>query len=145
MRSLTLAALSRARGCKVATTATSTLQSIAAKRTFSSLPSLRPTILAPSNTSSTVFRSASLPQCQFAPTPSNGTVLDLVPKTAITSHPSLASSAAQMRFGPRPGKMARTSRLKRKRRHGFLSRIRTRNGRKILQRRRTKGRTMLSN
>ncbi|KAI1214655.1 uncharacterized protein F4807DRAFT_404128 [Annulohypoxylon truncatum] len=146
MRSLTLAALPRARGCKAATKATSTLQSLATRRTFSSLPSLRPTTLA---SSSTIFRSSTLSQTSFTPAPNSSSsasvLLDLVPKTAVTSHPSLAGCAAQMRFGPRPEKMARTSRLKRKRKHGFLSRIRTRNGRKILQRRKAKGRSFLSN
>ncbi|KAI2463385.1 hypothetical protein F4781DRAFT_416835 [Annulohypoxylon bovei var. microspora] len=145
MRSLTLAALPRARGSKAVATITSTIQSLATRRTFSSLPSLRPTILAPSSTSSTVFRAANLPTCSFAPAPSSGAALDLVPKTSVTSHPSLAGCAAQVRFGPRPGTMARTSRLKRKRKFGFLARQRTRNGRKVLQRRRSKGRTMLSN
>ncbi|KAI0883190.1 uncharacterized protein GGS22DRAFT_168084 [Annulohypoxylon maeteangense] len=147
MRSLALAALPRARGCKAATKAASTLQSLATRRTFTSLPTLRPTPLTP-NTS--IFRSSSLPQSSLyppTPTPSSNSsaVLDLVPKTAITTHPSLAHCAAQMRFGPRAGNLARTSRLKRKRKHGFLSRLRTRNGRKTLQRRKAKGRLFLSN
>ncbi|KAI0893313.1 hypothetical protein F4806DRAFT_476589 [Annulohypoxylon nitens] len=144
MRSLTLAALPLSRGYKVATTTTSTLQSLASKRTFSSLPSLRPTLLAPNS----VFRTSTPTQTSFTPllTPStDGTIADVVPKSAVTSHPSLAGVATQLRFGPQPGTMERTSRLKRKRTHGFLSRLRTRNGRKILQRRRSKGRTMLSN
>ena len=41
--------------------------------------------------------------------------------------------------------MNRNSRLKRKRKHGFLSRIRTKNGRKTLLRRLEKGRCRLSN
>ncbi|KAI7822090.1 ribosomal protein L34-domain-containing protein [Kickxella alabastrina] len=36
------------------------------------------------------------------------------------------------------------SNLKRKRRHGFLSRLRTKNGRKVLQRRLLKGRKFIS-
>ncbi|KAI1103245.1 hypothetical protein F4804DRAFT_234985 [Jackrogersella minutella] len=146
MRSLVLAALPRARSSKTAATATSTLQSWATRRTFSSLPSLRPTLLASSSTNSTVFRPSTLSTGllnSYTPSAATG-VLDLVPSTAVSAHPALAGGASQVRFGPRPT-VARTSRLVRKRRHGFLSRIRTHNGRKTLQRRRDKKRSILSN
>ncbi|KAK7953850.1 hypothetical protein PG988_014544 [Apiospora saccharicola] len=68
-------------------------------------------------------------------------VLDIVPKTAISSSPIFGG--VQIRCGPRPT-MATTSRLVRKRRHGFLSRIRSRNGRRTLQRRKSKSRHVLS-
>ncbi|KAL7625672.1 hypothetical protein AAE478_004893 [Parahypoxylon ruwenzoriense] len=151
MRPLVLAALpTRAFGYggsssrNAVTAASSSLRSWATRRTFTSLPSLRPTIL-PSSSSATVFRPSSLPTFAHAPSPASGaaTVPDLVPKTCITGHPALGSCAAQIRCGPRPT-MARTSRLIRKRRHGFLSRIRTRNGRRTLQRRKDKKRSVLS-
>ncbi|KAI0112631.1 hypothetical protein F4776DRAFT_344144 [Hypoxylon sp. NC0597] len=147
MRSLALAALSRARCHQATAMTTANVQSWATRRTFSSLPSLRPTILASSNTNS-IFRSPSasnglLTAFTPSPTSTSGITLDLVPKTSVTSHPSL-SLGAQVRFGPRPT-MARTSRLVRKRRHGFLSRVRSHNGRKTLQRRKEKKRSTLSN
>ncbi|OTB13665.1 hypothetical protein K445DRAFT_319884 [Daldinia sp. EC12] len=147
MRSFALAALPRARGASknVLTTASASIQSLSMRRAFSSLPTLRPTIQA---STSSVFRSPNpnngLLQ-SFAPQPTGatgGATLDLVPKTSLTAHPSL-SGAAQVRFGPRPT-MARSSRLVRKRRHGFLSRVRTHNGRKTLQRRKEKKRSVLS-
>ncbi|KAI1469727.1 uncharacterized protein F4812DRAFT_420129 [Daldinia caldariorum] len=148
MRSFALAALPRACGASknVLTKATPSIQALATRRTFSSLPTLRPTLQAWS--SRPVFRNPNTsPLLQsFTPQPSaaaaGAVTPDLVPKTALTSHPSL-SGAAQVRFGPRPT-MARTSRLVRKRRHGFLSRLRTHNGRKTLQRRKEKKRSSLS-
>ncbi|KAH9904716.1 hypothetical protein F4778DRAFT_730477 [Xylariomycetidae sp. FL2044] len=140
-------ALSRAcNSTKVALAASSHAQVLASRRTFSSLPNLRPSIFP----TSPLFRPANSTLSRVSTAPSTlassteGVVLDLVPKTAITSHPSLSGAASQIRCGPRPT-MARTSRLVRKRRHGFLSRIRTKNGRKTLQRRREKKRSMLSN
>ncbi|KAI0416802.1 hypothetical protein F5X98DRAFT_342879 [Xylaria grammica] len=129
---------------------TTTTQTLATIRTFSSLPHLRPSILAANGT---VFRPCNsgnallsrLPTVTTSPAGITGApegVLDIVPKSAITAHPALAGPQ-QIRCGPRPT-MARTSRLIRKRRHGFLSRIRTRNGRKTLQRRKDKKRTFLS-
>lgn len=67
---------------------------------------------------------------------------DLVPQTAISANPAFL--AAQVRCGPR-NTMQANSRLKRKRKFGFLARNRTKNGRKTLLRRREKGRCRLSN
>ncbi|KAF2842771.1 hypothetical protein M501DRAFT_993534 [Patellaria atrata CBS 101060] len=66
------------------------------------------------------------------------TPLDLLPK--ISSHPSLAG--IQVRNGPRA--TYDPSHRVRKRRHGFLARLRSRTGRKILKRRRARGRICLS-
>lgn len=68
----------------------------------------------------------------------NAPSLDLLPK--ISAHPSLAS--LQVRNGPR--NTFNPSHRVRKRRHGFLSRLRTRTGRMTLKRRRVKGRSTLS-
>lgn len=104
-------------------------------RTFASLrgPS-RPTIFP---------RSAAFTPSAALLTPSttpllDGAVLDLLPK--ISSHPALG--AIQVRCGPR--NTFNPSHFVRKRRHGFLSRIRTRTGRATLQRRRAKKRSTLS-
>ncbi|KAI8946220.1 hypothetical protein F4801DRAFT_565484 [Xylaria longipes] len=140
------AALSLSRGCK----STTTTQTLTTKRTFSSLPHLRPSIIAPNGA---VFRPCNsgntllsrLPPTTTSPagiTNAPEGVLDIVPKSAITAHPALAGPQ-QIRCGPRPT-MARSSRLVRKRRHGFLSRIKTRTGRKTLQHRREKKRSSLS-
>lgn len=64
--------------------------------------------------------------------------LDLLPR--ISTHPSLAN--VQIRCGPR--NTFNPSHIVRKRRHGFLARLRTRKGRAILKRRKCKGRTTLS-
>lgn len=99
----------------------------------------------PRHASGAVFRPSCLAATRLAPTApaaSTGEAPDILPTAAITSHPALAAS--QIRWMKRRT-MERTSRLKRKRTHGFLSRIRTRNGRKTLQRRKSKGRYFLSN
>lgn len=64
--------------------------------------------------------------------------LDLLPR--ISAHPSLAN--IQIRNGPRD--TYNPSQRVRKRRHGFLSRLRTKKGRKTLKRRQLKGRWALS-
>ncbi|KAK8034520.1 ribosomal protein L34 [Apiospora rasikravindrae] len=76
-----------------------------------------------------------------APSTTGESILDIVPKTAISASPIFGG--VQIRCGPRPT-MATSSRLIRKRRHGFLSRIRSRNGRRTLQRRKSKSRHVLS-
>ncbi|CCU80355.1 60S ribosomal protein L34 [Blumeria hordei DH14] len=67
-----------------------------------------------------------------------GELLDLQPK--ISTHPALG--ATQVRSGPR--NTFSPSHFVRKRRHGFLSRVKTQKGRKTLARRRAKKRTTLS-
>lgn len=64
--------------------------------------------------------------------------LDLAGK--ISTHPGLGS--LQLRCGPRD--TYNPSHLVRKRRHGFLSRLRTRKGRKTIMRRLNKGRWNIS-
>ncbi|SPN97243.1 related to ribosomal protein L34, mitochondrial [Cephalotrichum gorgonifer] len=102
-------------------------------RTFTSLPTLRPTTMLPT--------AAFSRPTAFAP-PTTVTALDLVPQTAISAHPAFL--AAQVRCGPR-NNMNGNSRLKRKRKHGFLARNRSKTGRMMLLRRREKGRCRLSN
>ena len=104
-------------------------------RSFSSLPTLRPTVL-PST-----FRTSAV---SFQPTPSAATTeelentVDRWPK--ISSHPGLATT--QVRYAPR--NTFSPSHFVRKRRHGFLSRIKTRKGRATIQRRKSKRRSTLS-
>lgn len=72
------------------------------------------------------------------PTAVDGTLLDLVPK--ISSHP--AALGMQVRNGPR--NTFDPSHRVRKRRHGFLARLKSRTGRKVLKRRTLKGRQSLT-
>ncbi|CAH0020986.1 unnamed protein product [Clonostachys rhizophaga] len=100
-------------------------------RTFTSFTPLRPTLqpqpaFRPNVTS-------------FTPSVTESAAADVVPNSAITSNPALGS----VRFGPR-NTMNGHTRLVQKRRHGFLARKRSRTGRKILQRRRNKGRRQLA-
>ncbi|KAH6655037.1 hypothetical protein BKA67DRAFT_657000 [Truncatella angustata] len=116
-------------------------RAVSQAQTFTSLPTLRPSLARPAGT---VFRS-STPTVSLAPsgvTTASEEVADIVAKSAISSSPMFG--ATQIRCGPR-ATLARSSRLVRKRRHGFLSRVQTRTGRRTLQRRRTKGRHTLSN
>ncbi|RSL92747.1 hypothetical protein CEP52_013653 [Fusarium oligoseptatum] len=97
-------------------------------RTFTTFVPLRPSL-----TPSTIRRTL-LPS-SF--TPSTATSADLVPSTAISAHPAMGDM--QIRCGPR-NTMNGATRLVQKRRHGFLYRTRSRTGRKILWRRKLKGR-----
>ncbi|ROT43220.1 hypothetical protein SODALDRAFT_336659 [Sodiomyces alkalinus F11] len=112
------------------------------KRLFSSFVPLRPTLSA----RPTVFaRPTASPFAPAFPTPTitdttSSITADLVPKTSITAHPALALS--QIRCGPR-NTMNRNTRLIQKRRHGFVSRMKTKSGRKIIKRRKAKGRLRL--
>ncbi|KAK4157639.1 hypothetical protein C8A00DRAFT_11590 [Chaetomidium leptoderma] len=123
-----------------------TLTTPMTNRTFSHLPTLRPT-MTPSP--SPIFRAANQtlltrqgPTTMTAMTNMEGP-LDVIAKSSISAHPALAGVASQIRCGPR-ATMAGASRLIQKRRHGFLSRIRTIGGRKTLMRRRAKGRKRLA-
>ncbi|KAK4043479.1 ribosomal protein L34-like protein [Parachaetomium inaequale] len=116
----------------------------AAARTFSHLPTLRPTLA--STTASTIFRppnpQATATTAMLARTPT-GEVLDvLATSAAVTAHPALAGCASQIRCGPRPT-MSGATRLIQKRRHGFVSRMKSAAGRKLIMRRRVKGRKKL--
>jgi len=111
-----------------------TTSRLTALRTFTSLLSRRPTIPPQSAT----FRPSTAFLTPSTYTTSTGEILDLLPK--ISSHPTLGS--IQIRCGPR--NTFSPSHFVRKRRHGFLSRIRTRKGRMTLARRRAKKRSTLS-
>ncbi|KAJ4141930.1 hypothetical protein NW754_014719 [Fusarium falciforme] len=97
-------------------------------RTFTTLVPLRPS-LTPSTVRRTVLPSSF--------TPSTAASADLVPSSAISAHPAMGDM--QIRCGPR-NTMNGATRLVQKRRHGFLYRTRSRTGRKILWRRKLKGR-----
>ncbi|KAI1002286.1 hypothetical protein K3495_g5915 [Podosphaera aphanis] len=83
---------------------------------------------------------SSSPQFLNAPRSSSPDVQTLDLAAVISSHPAL--SATQIRCGPR--NTFSPSHFVRKRRHGFLSRIKTRKGRMTLARRKAKKRTTLS-
>ncbi|KAF7552580.1 hypothetical protein G7Z17_g4222 [Cylindrodendrum hubeiense] len=99
-------------------------------RTFTTLVPLRPSL----TPLTAAIRRTALPT-SF--TPSAAGAADVVPSSAISAHP--AFGAVQIRCGPR-NTMNGHTRLVQKRRHGFLYRMRSRTGRKILMRRRIKGR-----
>ncbi|KAF5018138.1 hypothetical protein F66182_9901 [Fusarium sp. NRRL 66182] len=99
-------------------------------RTFTTLVPLRPCLTPMSG----AIRRTALPS-SFAP--SAAASADIVPASAISAHPALGDM--QIRCGPR-NTMNGHTRLVQKRRHGFLVRTRSRTGRKILHRRKLKGR-----
>ena len=100
-------------------------------RAFSLLAPRRPII---PTTPNTFLPSSALPTTSIL----SAETLDLLPK--ISSHPGLL--ATQIRCGPR--NTFNPSHFVRKRRHGFLARLRSRTGRKVLMRRKLKGRKQLS-
>ncbi|TVY33852.1 50S ribosomal protein L34 [Lachnellula subtilissima] len=104
------------------------------KRTFTSLPSLRPTII-PSSLSFSLR-----PNPTTTTASSTTTDLDATAILPISTHPSMNSTqircAGRNTFNP--------SHFVRKRRHGFLARVKSRTGRMMLKRRRAKKRSTLS-
>ncbi|KAJ6440046.1 ribosomal protein l34 domain-containing protein [Purpureocillium lavendulum] len=106
------------------------------RRTFTTLSPLRPSL-------TPLRRPGALTSFTPAPTPATsvtpgGVAADVVPAGAVSSHPAFGG-ALQMRFGPR-NTMNGHTRLVQKRRHGFLYRMKSKTGRRILMRRRIKGR-----
>src|SRR5256885_2359879 len=95
----------------------------------------RPTIFPSSFSSPSTTTTCASPS--LVSTPTGEAPLDLLAKPS--QHPSLLSQ--QIRCGPR--NTYDPSHFVRKRRHGFLSRIRTRTGRAILKRRKQKKRSTL--
>ncbi|KAF4120698.1 large subunit ribosomal protein L34 [Geosmithia morbida] len=104
-------------------------------RTFTTFTPLRPTVLP-----GVSFRPSTFTPTSTSAAP-NAAVADLVPTSSVTSHPALQHMG--IRFGPR-NTMNGHTRLVQKRRSGFLTRRRDRTGRKILLRRRIKGRRELA-
>ncbi|KAL7893779.1 tRNA synthetases class I (M) domain-containing protein [Trichoderma sp. TUCIM 5745] len=105
------------------------------QRTFSCLSPLRPTLTSTFRPNNSFTPS---PTATATASPAETTTADVVPKTALSMHPSL-QGAMQLRFGPR-NTMNGHTRLVQKRRHGWLKRTRSKTGRRILQRRKLKGR-----
>ncbi|KAL6875528.1 hypothetical protein HDV57DRAFT_503373 [Trichoderma longibrachiatum] len=102
------------------------------QRTYTCLSPLRPTL-------TSTFRPTAT---SFTPSPtttatSSEASADVVPAAAVSAHPAL--QGMQLRFGPR-NTMNGHTRLVQKRRHGWLKRTRSKTGRRILQRRKLKGR-----
>ncbi|KAL7937268.1 hypothetical protein V8C35DRAFT_295210 [Trichoderma chlorosporum] len=103
------------------------------QRTYTCLSPLRPTL-------TSAFRPSNsfTPSPTTAPSPATSSEsADLVSAAAVSSHPAL--QGLQLRFGPR-NTMNGHTRLVQKRRHGWLKRTRSKTGRRILQRRKLKGR-----
>ncbi|KAF2854751.1 hypothetical protein T440DRAFT_542306 [Plenodomus tracheiphilus IPT5] len=109
-------------------------------------PQRPPSLLTPRHFSALAPRRPTLPLSHTLPAPGTPSslppsapqTLDLLGK--ISAHPGLGST--QIRCGPRD--TYNPSHIVRKRRHGFLSRIRTKKGRKTIMRRLKKGRWNIS-
>ncbi|TGZ85152.1 hypothetical protein EX30DRAFT_314088 [Ascodesmis nigricans] len=119
---------------RLARAATSATKSPLGIRTFTFLSPLRPTVLPRTPLTNPVTPPSSAPQNAI-----EAATETLMPR--ISESPVLRT--LQVRCGPRQNFNAITH-IIRKRRHGFLSRIRTRKGRNILKRRQAKKRTNLS-
>ncbi|KAH8670243.1 hypothetical protein BGZ60DRAFT_31350 [Tricladium varicosporioides] len=113
-------------------------QNVVVKRTFTSFTPLRPSIF-PS-----AFRTSTASQIQTSLQPSQlaeGVQINLaLAPFKMSTHPAMESM--QVRCAPR--NTFNPSHFVRKRRHGFLSRLRSRTGRMTLQRRKAKRRSTLS-
>ncbi|TVY39863.1 50S ribosomal protein [Lachnellula occidentalis] len=109
--------------------------STASKRAFTSLPSLRPTIM-PSSLSFSLRPNPTTITATSATTNLEAGAAIL----PVSTHPSMNSTqircAGRNTFNP--------SHFVRKRRHGFLARLKSRTGRMMLKRRRAKKRSTLS-
>ncbi|KAL4949335.1 ribosomal protein L34-domain-containing protein [Aspergillus filifer] len=101
-------------------------------------------------TRATQSRAFSLASTKFTITPTRPTLTSALATQPQTTQPSILSQLPQTRsfsasaaLGA-PRKTYNPSRRVQKRRHGFLARLRTKNGQQILKRRRAKGRKALS-
>ncbi|KAH6673186.1 60S ribosomal protein-like protein L34 [Halenospora varia] len=113
------------------------VQDVVAKRTFTSLTPLRPSIFPSAFRQTSQTTQSALQSSQLA----EGVQIDLaLAPFKMSMHPAMASM--QVRCAPR--NTFNPSHFVRKRRHGFLSRLRSRTGRMTLQRRKAKRRSTLS-
>ncbi|KAL4798922.1 ribosomal protein L34-domain-containing protein [Aspergillus venezuelensis] len=105
---------------------------------------------ASSHTRATQSRAFSFASTKLTTTPTRPTLSALPQTQPQATQPSILSQLPQTRSfsaSAAPGAPRKTynpSRRVQKRRHGFLARLRTKNGREILKRRRAKGRKALS-
>ncbi|TFB04093.1 hypothetical protein CCMA1212_004039 [Trichoderma ghanense] len=107
------------------------------QRTYTCLSPLRPTLTSTFRPTTTTFTPSPTTTTSSSSTPSEAASADVVPAAAVSAHPAL--QGLQLRFGPR-NTMNGHTRLVQKRRHGWLKRTRSKTGRRILQRRKLKGR-----
>ncbi|KAG9239682.1 60S ribosomal protein-like protein L34 [Amylocarpus encephaloides] len=116
-----------------------TARNVVAQMTFASFTPLRPTIFPSAFTSSLRSPLAPPPSSTSAAATEAQLDLNILPFKP-TTHPAM--EAMQIRCAPR--NTFNPSHFVRKRRHGFLARLRSRTGRMIIKRRRAKRRSTLS-